>query len=362
MYHLLAGQAPCEGMTLTQIVTHKLSSGPRTLSEFRGDLDPRTVDLVSRMMSRQPSDRPDRYSHLIREIDQLLKTLPSMAGSMTGASSSLKYVEPAFDTTSLTGAHAKTTLAKTLVSPTTAPRGRRPWLWGLGAVVIAASAAAIWIPSTKTRTAGASALEPTGDTRHLFNGTTLAGWTPRAGQWTPTSDHEISGAGDGERDGIMGRVILRNDGAGGDIEPLPYYQLTMVVRLEGAEAVELHFGFAPTRSRNGERHVLRLTPTSLLLGHRPSDSGTFVEEQSKPLPVGESSGEQTLTIECRERDWTVLHDEEPVFAVPRREGGELPDFRLAVSGQTAYFSDIEVTELQPSPPSESGETTATPSP
>jgi len=363
IYHLLLGQAPFEGLALTQIVAQKLSTGPRPIEAFRADLDPRSVALIRRMMSRDPAERPGRYSELVREIDHLLGTLPSMAGSVAAATSSLRFSEPVFETKTLTSPQTATSIAKTQTTARPPIRGaKRWWPWIVSALAMMALAAGFLIPSRLTRREEPptenGVMEPVGATRYLFKGTSLAGWTPRSGQWTPTPDHEISGSGDG----VLGRVILKDAATGSRPEPLPFYRLTLLARLGNAQAAELHFGFAPAASRNGERRVVRLTREALQLGYRPSDTGDFVEEKRRMLAAGDPQAEHTLTIECQSRDWVVLHEEEFVFSTPRRSEGELPDFRLAVSGGTAYFSDIEVTELQPSRSKAGERSEATPSP
>ena len=57
-YYLLAGQAPYDGGTPVQIALQHIKSTPPPLASMRPDLPPELCELVHRMMSKSPADRP----------------------------------------------------------------------------------------------------------------------------------------------------------------------------------------------------------------------------------------------------------------------------------------------------------------
>jgi eukaryotic-like serine/threonine-protein kinase len=56
-YHLLTGQPPFPGRSLTQKLLHHQQSGPPSVRELRPDLPPELANLVQKMMAKAPDDR-----------------------------------------------------------------------------------------------------------------------------------------------------------------------------------------------------------------------------------------------------------------------------------------------------------------
>ena len=72
-YHMLAGEPPFAGQTLTQILSHKIGGEVPPLPAASGISDA-SKQLVRRLMARDPQDRILDYGPLIEAIDQLPQT------------------------------------------------------------------------------------------------------------------------------------------------------------------------------------------------------------------------------------------------------------------------------------------------
>ena len=57
MYHLLTGQLPFPGETILEQLGRRIRGGPVPITDVRPDLSPRLVEVLDRLMARQPEDR-----------------------------------------------------------------------------------------------------------------------------------------------------------------------------------------------------------------------------------------------------------------------------------------------------------------
>ena len=67
-YHMLAGHPPYDGENALAIAVQHINSAPQPLQQIRPDAPDDLIQLVDRMMSKSPSDRPENASQLIKEI------------------------------------------------------------------------------------------------------------------------------------------------------------------------------------------------------------------------------------------------------------------------------------------------------
>ena len=71
LFNLIAGRAPFKGNSVAEVVSAHLREEPPLLSNFVNETPDELVDLVSRMLDKEPDNRPATY----KEIINLLKTL-----------------------------------------------------------------------------------------------------------------------------------------------------------------------------------------------------------------------------------------------------------------------------------------------
>jgi serine/threonine protein kinase len=338
VYHMLRGRPPFDGLALSQIYHRKMAIGPEKLQEHLQDLDPRSVALLERMTSIDPTGRPPNYTILMAEIDRLLATLPAPVTFLT----TMNLEKP-----SLTAAAVATQAMAPLTTPggqpaavSQRPRGWKLGVWGL----IAAAIAVIGMLMVKSRgpkfsTQELANLTSIGAPSYLFNAKSLAGWKTISGEWLPTDELEISGA-----DGVIAHAFARTPSGGRREEIVPLFQLSLLVQRGTADAAELHFGLEAGKE-NGERYVAQVGREALLFGTRASDRQKFVETHRISLKSPEDQALHALSLECHPRSWAVRYEDEVVFTVARRSERELPEFRLAVVGRESLFSEVQFQEL-----------------
>jgi serine/threonine protein kinase len=336
LYEMLVDQPPFNGLTLPQIIGQKLSAGPEPLTALRFDLARETIDLVGRMMARAPDDRPGSYAALLAEIDTVLRRAGGAAPLVRERSASREgeatVIGLQTETRELRPAAAST------VSSRRAVTARRNWL-GLGVLIsLGVAAAAFWPGPDRPAAQAPQRVEMVeiGPSRYLFNGTSMQDWTTITGQWSvPIGESVISG-----QDGLLSRTLFK--AVNGQPVAPRWYRLVLLIQPQEAASAELHFGLAPVAGRNGPRYVLRLGRRGALLGERNSDSAEFVALTETPLPITDVAA---ITLERLPTGWFITVNERPLRPLPLR-GDELPEFRLATDGGTAWFSDIEIVELE----------------
>jgi tetratricopeptide (TPR) repeat protein/tRNA A-37 threonylcarbamoyl transferase component Bud32 len=86
-YELLTGRRPFEGDTYARVLSQVLHSTPRPVLELNADAGPELSHLVARMMARQPVERFESASDLLRRLQDLRAGEPARRDlAPTGAS------------------------------------------------------------------------------------------------------------------------------------------------------------------------------------------------------------------------------------------------------------------------------------
>lgn len=68
LFHALAGRAPFEAGTSTEVVLKHLHSPAVSLRAFAPDSTPQTAEVIGRMLKREPADRPQSYDELLNDL------------------------------------------------------------------------------------------------------------------------------------------------------------------------------------------------------------------------------------------------------------------------------------------------------
>lgn len=75
LFHALAAMPPFRGKTIIEVVREQLHDSAPDLSELRPQLDPRTAQIVSRMLALDPDDRYQTAAELSEELGGLRNLL-----------------------------------------------------------------------------------------------------------------------------------------------------------------------------------------------------------------------------------------------------------------------------------------------
>ena len=68
LFHALAGRAPFEAATSTEVVMKHLNAAAVSLRAFAPDCTPQTAEVIGRMLKRNPADRPQSYDDLLNDL------------------------------------------------------------------------------------------------------------------------------------------------------------------------------------------------------------------------------------------------------------------------------------------------------
>lgn len=336
MYHMLAGRPPFDGETLPQTLTQKLSGETPSLQERRPDILAETSSLITAMLERDPELRIADYASLIQRIDHLKRAAdPAVALRPSDDSHNPSYVIDDEPTQQLMP-----------IQPKADDRWKtRRWtaIATFATVVAVGTLIASW-PFLFDRTDEVRVPRDmilSGWSAPLFDGRSLA-TPPSSGTWEVDLDDEggIVMAG---TQGMIRRNLIRRDLP--KPRPLENYRLQLFVRLHKASAVEVHFAISAHLAGDGPRSVLRITPEGAVVARRPSDRGPL-ETISEVTAFDENDYKyHVVTIERQRRHWWAFIDEQIVGTVAATVQPQFSEFRLAVEGGPAWFSDIRVEEL-----------------
>ena len=113
-----------------------------------------------------------------------------------------------------------------------------------------------------------------------------------------------------------------------------------------ASAVELHFGIVSTKDRDGSRYAMRLTPKGATVGSKSGDTEEM-EPISQTIEMDSEKNDEphVVRLDRRTTQWWIYVDDQLLGRAPI-EGQQLPEFRLRVEDGPAWFSYIEVMELE----------------
>jgi len=347
LFQMLSGKPPFDGSNLTQIMAGKLAGRLTPLEELRPGLSPGTYELLDRMMAQSPNERPESYPELIALIDELC---PNLFGDTTGSASSAPTAALATPQRAAVSANTDTdaTGAKTEAGlpvdqgTAAASSNRRHFLVASVVGIVAAAGGAWWFNQSQKDAAppvrpSKVKMKDLGPSLRLFNGSNIAGWQQRSGNWiVPPQTATLEGT-----NGLLVKPLFKK--VDGQPKPIELYRLIVFVDRAEAESAEIQFGFAPNEQRNGPRYVLHFAEEEISVGERASDRADFEPlGTNPPAPV---NSEVAVIIEQQPSGWFLSINERPLAALPRRPNGELPEIRLATKGGPARFSEITLTEL-----------------
>ena len=73
MFFLLTGEKPFSGVTAMEIYHDTLVNSPPEFRRFKESCSPQCVQLIRRMMQKEPDDRFNSYGELLEEIEKLIQ-------------------------------------------------------------------------------------------------------------------------------------------------------------------------------------------------------------------------------------------------------------------------------------------------
>lgn len=323
-FHLLAGHAPFDGLSLPQIIARKLGAELPSLGDFRTGLSRLTVELVEMLLVTNPQHRIGSYAELLDRID----ALPVMAGGNTNSTVPIpRGIETTLEIDRAPGAI------------------HHPWKDALLTVVVILVVTVggfgvrqFFVKKPSVVATAASSLKPTGWTANLLDGISLDGWRPDSGTWALETDDEGGTVIAGTSGEIVRGIARMIDGKPARVT---YYRLTVTVRLHDATAIELHFNV----DKAGARDVARLTLDRVSLGHRAGSRAEFEPRgEARAFEVGAEQLHE-LRLERDLSDWRFYVDEKLIGTLGVSKLAERPQFHLIAEGGPAWFGDAFVEEL-----------------
>jgi hypothetical protein len=300
------------------------------------------------MMAQSLDDRPASYPELISLIDDLAPTFfeessPGGSSATTAALATPRQPANSANTdTNATG--SKTESGFEGVQPTAERPTNRRQLLMAGVVGLAVVAGGAWWftqagKQTPPPRPSKIKMKDLGPSVRLFNGSNIAGWQQRSGNWiVPPGAPTLEGT-----DGLLVKTLFQK--GDGQPKPIELFRLIVLVDCAEAESAEIQFGFELNDQRNGPRYAIQFTKEGISIGERSSDKADFQQFGNKP--PASITGEVAAIIEQQPSGWFVSINERPLADLPRRPNGELPEIRLATKGGPARFSEITLTELAP---------------
>lgn len=323
-FHLLAGHAPFDGLSLPQIIARKLGAELPSLGDFRTGLSRLTVELVEMLLVTNPQHRIGSYAELLDRID----ALPVMAGGNTNSTVPIpRGIETTLEIDRAPGAI------------------HHPWKDALLTVVVILVVTVggfgvrqFFVKKPSVVATAASSLKPTGWTANLLDGISLDGWRPDSGTWALETDDEGGTVIAGTSGEIVRGIARMIDGKPARVT---YYRLTVTARLHDATAIELHFNV----DKAGARDVARLTLDRVSLGHRAGSRAEFEPRgEARAFEVGAEQLHE-LRLERDLSDWRFYVDEKLIGTLGVSKLAERPQFHLIAEGGPAWFGDAFVEEL-----------------
>ena len=323
-FHLLAGRAPFDGLSLPQIIARKLGAELPSLDEVRPGLSRPTVELVEMLLVTNPQHRIGSYAELLDRID----ALPVMTSGNTNPTIPIPHgIETTIEIDHQSGAT------------------HHPWKDALLTVIVILVVAVggfgvrqffVKKPSVVANTA--TSLKLTGWTANLLDGTSLDGWRPDSGTWALETDDEGGTVIAGTSGEIIRGIARVVDGKPARVV---YYRLTVTARLHNATAIELHFNV----DKAGTRDVARMTLDRISLGHRTGSRADFEPRgEARAFDVGAEQLHE-LRLERDLTAWRFYVDENLIGSLGVSKLAERPQFHLVAEGGPAWFGDAFIEEL-----------------
>jgi serine/threonine protein kinase len=336
VFHMLAGRLPFSG-NVTQIFAQKMQGTTPDLGEFCPDTSRYSRKLVDEMLQADREKRLAGYDELLDRIDAIAPNLASAAAHLDLVGSR-ERPWPA-------GSLAPTQpLSKVDTKRSSREPPRRRVVMGILVVLLAGLAVVgvSWFPRDNSAPAEPN-MELVGASNFLFTGS-LEDWMPYTGVWSDTKDEDgavvISG-----QDGVIRRELLRSEQT--SPQPIPFYRLSLSVRLNEASAAELQFGIAATGELDSPRGLLRVTRERVVVGHRQSNAGELETATDGIRKRITADRYHAIRLERRRFSWWAYFDDELVGTMPAEQQPQLAEFRLAAEGGPVWFADVAVQELRP---------------
>ncbi len=318
------------------------------VSSVSGESD----ELVAAMMERDESRRIADYRTLLERIDRLTRgpQLP-LAQALQATSEFQVHDEAATDTVAV-AATPESGIEPAAPKPARgrpAPgRWRRGMVWAVPALGVALAILA-WTQFGARDDAsrhGDTPMAPSGWGRALYDGFAITEWRALEGVWKHGSDAEGGRVLSGR--GVVARQLPQPNRPGS--LPLESYRLSMLVDLQTASAVELHFAITPAGT--GQAHyVLRVASDGVRLGQVEHNRATMkpISDAIRFPPPDQDAAVNyhELRVERRAAQWSAFFDGKPVGHAPAQPSTELPEIRIVAEGGTALFDAVELVELVP---------------
>jgi hypothetical protein len=194
------------------------------------------------------------------------------------------------------------------------------------------------------RSPGERDLVPAGEIEQLFNGRDMRAWTTISGGWSDAKNQE--GATVLEGKGEVRRLLTQRD-TGGDLRPLDFYRLTLVVDVHDATAVEVQFDFAngaaPTPRQ--DCRFVRIDRERATLGRREGGQERTRQVESLAHASDSAGPLHVVQLERQSGGWWVFVDERFLGSAAPDHDEPASEFRLLAEGGPSWFSDFTVERL-----------------
>ncbi len=94
LYHLFAGAPPFPGDDPMEVCRQQLECQAKPLNEIRKTMPPALAELIGRMMSKSPAERPESWSRIVAEIENIRENLFKIPASSAEVSPLKKHAVP----------------------------------------------------------------------------------------------------------------------------------------------------------------------------------------------------------------------------------------------------------------------------
>jgi serine/threonine protein kinase len=350
-FRMLVGVTPFDGKTLAQIVAKKLSGRSPRVRDAAPDVSAESDELVAAMMEHDVSRRIADYHGLFDHIDRLAHR-PSVPQALQATTEFLVQDSMAVPDTVAIAPSAEfggvTELPESASNRARSVLWRRAMLVALPAIVVALAVFAWrWFGPRGQAPAGELPMVPSGWGRALYDGSTITVWHALQGVWKHGVDAEGGKVLSGR--GAVTRQLPQPDQRGG--RSLENYRLSMLVDLQTASAVELHFGIMPAAAAGPAHYVLRVAHDGVRFGRIERDRQALkpISDAVRfPPPDRDAAvNYHELRIERHRDQWLAFFDGKPVGHAPADPAAELPEIRMIAEDGTALFDAVELIELVP---------------
>jgi hypothetical protein len=325
VYNLLWGEPPFADLTMSELMSRKVTDATPDLSSLEGVSSDATRALLGDMLQANPQERLGDYRELIERIDAII----SQSGSISSSSPLTPTVAYARD--------VKPARPRVVTQTSRLPKLLLTTLVALAVIMFAWSAFLAWQRHTRPTPL---AMVPGGAQVWLFNGESLTGWRAGSGQAGVATDSE--GARVLE---LSGEVA--SSWAFPANQRLENYRLSLGVSLTEAENVELRFAFVG-RPPQGRHLAIRVEGERVLLVEQQGATATILGQlTAQQVPViRDRLHYHSLRVDRQAAHWWAYFDDVLIGHAPTQPA-EQQQCTLIVETGAALFESILVEELVP---------------